>query len=84
MRLICSIIVIALLAILATEIIAGPLLFSFNSGELSPLMKYRVDQPAYASGCQKMENFVPVTQGAAIRRPGTKYVGTAKWSGETP
>jgi len=51
---------------------------SFNAGELSPLLNGRVDIAKYANGCTQMTNFIPAVQGAAIRRPGTRYVTSTK------
>lgn len=48
-----------------------------NGGEISPLMRGRVDQPRYSTGTREMLNFVPMPQGGATRRPGTRYLGTA-------
>jgi len=55
--------------------------FTFNGGEISPLFKYRIDQEKYYSSCLTLENMIPLPLGAAIRRPGTKYVATTKGSG---
>lgn len=49
-----------------------------NGGEISPLLRGRVDQPRYNTGTREMLNFVPMPQGGATRRPGTRYLGTAK------
>ena len=46
-----------------------------NGGEITPLMRGRVDQPRYATGCREMRNFVPMPQGGATRRPGTRFLG---------
>ena len=54
---------------------------SLNSGELSPLMDFRIDQDKYQMGCRTMENFYPLIYGGAERRPGTYYVGAAKTAG---
>lgn len=51
---------------------------SLNGGELSPLMDFRIDQAKYQSGCRTVENFIPLIYGGVERRPGTKYVATAK------
>lgn len=48
-----------------------------NGGELSPLMRGRVDQPRYSTGAQEMLNFVPMPQGGVTRRPGTRFLGRA-------
>lgn len=48
-----------------------------NGGEISPLMRGRVDQPRYSTGTREMLNFVPMPQGGVTRRPGTRYLGAA-------
>ncbi len=50
---------------------------SFNAGELSPRLRGRVDQSAYANGCETMLGFFPALQGPAIAMPGTMFVATA-------
>ncbi len=47
------------------------------SGELSPLIKGRVDIDQYYKGMQTAENVVIVPQGGLKRRPGTQHVDTA-------
>lgn len=47
---------------------------SFNVGEMSPVLDGRVDLPKYAFGCKKLENFLPLIQGAAMKRPGFQFV----------
>lgn len=47
---------------------------SFNAGELSPLMVSRIDQAKYDSGCQTLENFIPLIYGGVKRRPGTEFI----------
>lgn len=49
-----------------------------NGGEISPLLRGRVDQPRYNTGTRETLNFVPMPQGGVTRRPGTRYLGTAK------
>ncbi len=51
---------------------------SFNSGELSPLLAAREDLAKYHSGCSVMENMIPLPQGGAQKRPGTKFVAESK------
>jgi len=51
---------------------------SFSAGELSPLMRSREDLSKYHSGCLTMENIIPLPQGPAEKRPGTKYVAESK------
>lgn len=48
-----------------------------NGGEISPLLRGRVDQPRYNTGARAMLNFVPMPQGGVTRRPGTRFLGTA-------
>lgn len=55
------------------------LLLSFNAGELSPLLDSRTDLQKYSTGCQQLENFLILPYGGALRRPGTEYLGTAKF-----
>ena len=57
---------------------ASPLLASFNAGELSPYMEGRVDQERYGSGCHLLQNFIPLVQGPAMRRPGSNAVNNVK------
>jgi hypothetical protein len=52
---------------------------SFNAGELSPFLVSRVDQDKYESGCQTLENFTVLPYGGLMRRPGTQYLGAAKY-----
>lgn len=56
----------------------SPIITSVNAGELSPQLYGRVDVEKYASGCRKMENFVPLVHGPARRRPGTYFVAEVK------
>lgn len=57
---------------------ASPLLNSFSAGELSPLFDARVDLEEYPSGCARIENFMPLIEGPAERRGGTRYVRAVK------
>ena len=56
---------------------------SFNTGEVTPLIDARSDVDKYARACRRLENMIPLVYGAAQRRPGTKYIGTAKNSPDT-
>jgi hypothetical protein len=51
---------------------------SFAAGEISPLLRGRSDTQKYAAGVETCTNFIITPQGAARRRPGTKYLGDAK------
>ena len=50
---------------------------NFVSGELSPLLKGRVDINQYYQSVETAENVVIVPQGGLKRRPGTEYIGSA-------
>lgn len=53
---------------------------NFNAGELSPLLNAREDLAKYQSGCSIMENLIPIPQGGAEKRPGTKFISEVKTS----
>jgi len=57
----------------------GALINSFNAGELSPLMEARSDIEKYRNGCATLENFVITPYGGVLRRPGTEFLGAAKF-----
>lgn len=57
---------------------ASPIQYSFNSGEMSPRMKGRIDVQRYKSGCETMLNFFPQIQGPARKRSGTRFVAEVK------
>lgn len=48
---------------------------NFVSGELSPLLKGRIDINQYYQAVEKAENVVIVPQGGLRRRPGTEFIG---------
>lgn len=52
--------------------------YSFNAGEWSPTVAGRIDLQKRRQAMSKMQNFVPLIQGAMTRRPGTWYVEPAK------
>ncbi len=52
----------------------------YVGGEFSPLMDARVDHPKYRVACRKLWNMIVLKQGAVTRRPGTRYIGTAKYA----
>ena len=49
-----------------------------NGGEIGPMCRARADQPRYRSGCQTLQNFLPMPQGGVTRRPGLVYLGKAE------
>jgi hypothetical protein len=57
---------------------AAPIITSFDAGELSPLMEGRVDIAKFPNGCYKLENFLPLVQGPAVRRGGFRFVNPVK------
>lgn len=57
---------------------ASQLLASFNSGELSPNVEGRADVEKYGAGCKSLENYLPMIQGPAHRRGGTRFVAEVK------
>jgi len=61
----------------------NPIVNSFSSGELSPRLMGRTDSPKYASGCEKMENFIALPHGGAKRRGGTRFINEVKDSTKT-
>lgn len=56
----------------------SPLLANFNAGELSPQLEGRVDLAKYANGSKLLQNLIPLVQGPAQRRGGTRYTRSVK------
>ena len=56
----------------------NPLLPALNSGEFSPRTAARVDVERYGQGAEVLRNMIPLTQGGAMRRPGTRFVAEVK------
>jgi hypothetical protein len=56
----------------------APLINSFSAGELSPLFDARSELEEYAAGCKSIENFMPLIEGPAERRGGTRFVREVK------
>lgn len=52
---------------------------NFNAGELD-FLDARENLAKYQSGCSILENMIPLPQGAAQKRPGTKYIAEVKTS----
>lgn len=57
---------------------AHPQIHTFNAGELSPLLLGRQDLARYANGCRELLNQIPMVQGPARRRGGTRFVNAVK------
>ena len=51
---------------------------SFNTGQVSPSLEARQNFPKYDSACRTLENFLVSPLGPVQRRPGTRYIATAK------
>ena len=66
-----------LLTIVLIGSIAAATQLSFNSGQLSPLMKYRVDTDKHTMGAEELENIIVRSKGRASRRPGSEYIDDA-------
>ena len=57
---------------------SAPLLGNFNAGELSPDFAARCDNEKYPVGSATLQNFIPMVQGPAKRRPGSRMVEAVK------
>lgn len=56
----------------------APIQSNFNAGELSETTSGRVDVGKYANGCKRMIGFIPLVQGPARARSGTRFVREVK------
>lgn len=56
---------------------------SFAGGEVSPSLQGRVDSVAYQTWLKNARNFYVHPQGGASNRPGSVYMGTAKYANKT-
>lgn len=61
--------------------ISAPLIGTLNGGVWSPLPWGRSDLAKYPNAARRMENIIPLSQGAGTRRPGTRYVANTKTNG---
>jgi hypothetical protein len=62
---------------------ASPIQTSFNAGELSRRMDGRIDFERYRAGCRSLLNVVPLLQGPACKRSGSRFVAAAKFGSKT-
>lgn len=60
----------------------APIQSNFNAGELSETTSGRVDVGKYANGCRRMVGFIPLVQGPARARSGTRFVRAVKDSAD--
>ena len=58
--------------------ISQPLKPAWNAGELSPRLGARTDFDKYKHGAEILENMIPLSEGGAMRRPGSRYVAEVK------
>ncbi|MFZ1975802.1 MAG: ubiquitin-activating E1 FCCH domain-containing protein [Candidatus Acidiferrales bacterium] len=63
---------------------ATPPYTSFNGGEVSPELEGRIDIEKYHSSLYRCENMIPMIQGPARRRSGTRFEKEAKDSTKPP
>ncbi len=63
---------------MATGETTSVVLDSFSTGQVSPKLEARQDFPKYNSACRTLENFLISPLGPVQRRPGTRYIATAK------
>lgn len=75
--------ILFLVLLFGSVVLAAPLFNAFNSGVLSPLLRYRIDIDKRQMGVETLENFLVKQQGAAFRRPGTEYIYPVKDSNHT-
>ena len=54
---------------------------NFSTGEIDPLLRARVDLPAYANALEEATNVVVQPQGGVRRRPGLRYIASLANSG---
>lgn len=57
-----------------------PLSPSFNAGELSPRLAARTDFSKFPSGLETCLNLIPLSEGGAMRRAGSRYIAGLKSS----
>ena len=58
----------------------SPIQNNFGAGEISPLLKGRVDIDRYPQALETCLNFIPTVQGGLIRRSGTEFISEVKTS----
>lgn len=57
-----------------------PVQTNFTGGEISPLLRKRIDLAKYSSSLKTMKNFMALPYGAAANRPGTYFTVESKIS----
>lgn len=51
---------------------------NFTTGELAPRLKSRSDLGKFAGAAEQLKNMLITPAGAAVRRPGTRYIANAQ------
>lgn len=54
---------------------------NFSAGELTPRMWWRSDVARYQNGAETIENCIPSVHGGVERRPGQRFLASAKYAG---
>jgi hypothetical protein len=62
---------------------SAPAFMSFNRGEFSPLLGAVINLDVRKDAVKEMQNLIPLKQGPATRRGGTKYICEVKDSSKT-
>ncbi len=76
-----KIFIISLMLAVAAVALLTPAINKFNAGEISPLLLARNDFVKYQNACKQLQNMIVLSQGPAMRRPGTKFIATTKDNG---
>lgn len=50
----------------------------FNNGEITPLLQADTSLPKYGMSLRTCKNWLPISQGAVLNRPGTRYTANTK------
>lgn len=60
--------------------VADTIQTNFTSGEVTPILKGRVDVERYYNGAQELQNFIVRPQGGVSRRSGTRFINEARYA----
>src|SRR5438128_2069623 len=56
----------------------------FSNGEISPSLYGETSHPKYVSSLRTCLNWLPIPQGALVKRPGTKFIAPVKDASYAP
>jgi len=56
-------------------------IITFNSGEISPQLRYRIDLEKHAGAASRLENFLALPYGSITKRPGLRWLAAASAAG---